>query len=101
MVEVLTNGQELALLWKNNVYRDKESLEAGDCICMLSYNIWITKMGNIQQHHYVTKRMTQAQMTDAFTEHVLTLWAHLPGNGMDTPDIHLICYVCPRDVNNL
>ena len=37
---------------------------------MLNYNIWITKMGNIKQHHCVPKLMTQSQTTDAFTEHV-------------------------------
>ena len=74
---------------------------------MLNYNIWITKMGNIKQHHCVPKLMTQSQMIDVFIEYVLTLRSHLPGNGMVRYTLFkstghtLIFYACPRDVNKL
>ena len=53
-------------------------------------------MGNIK--HFVPKLMTQSQTTDAFIEHVLTLRAHLPDNGMvryalfRSTGYNLICY---------
>ena len=51
--------------------------------------------------------MTQSQMIDVFIEYVLTLRAHLPGNGMVRYTLfkymgyNIILYVCPRDVNKL
>ena len=62
------NGQTLIMdIIMDKMTLPEISLEAGDCICMLSYNIWITKLSNIKQQHYVPKLMTQSQTTDAFT----------------------------------
>ena len=63
--------------------------------------------GQHKAHHCVPKLMTQSQIIDVFIEYVLTLGAHVPGNGMvrytliKSTGYNLIFYVCPRDVNKL
>ena len=59
MVKVLTMG-------KNKWRGQRSSLEAGDCICMLSYNIWIT---NVTLRHGCPWRDSNSRTFRATREH--------------------------------